>query len=91
MEHGVIHTSQYSGRRGGSPQAVYEIAREDPIGAYAMNYITHDCTLIVAYYEIKVDIVPGRPDAAGRDRNTSAARTRPGVCCAGRWRITTTI
>ena len=38
------------------PQAVYEIAREDPIGAYAIDYITHDCTLIVAYYEIKVDI-----------------------------------
>ena len=57
VEHGVIHTSQYEvDIEADLPQAVYEIAREDPIGAYAIDYITHDCTLIVAYYEIKVDI-----------------------------------
>lgn len=57
VEHGVIHTSQYEADiEADLPQAVYEIAREDPIGAYAIDYITHDCTLIVAYYEIKVDI-----------------------------------
>ncbi len=37
-----------------------EIAREDPIGAYAIDYITHDCTLIVAYYEIRIDITLAR-------------------------------
>ena len=57
VEHGVIHTSQYEADiEADLPQAVYEIAREDPIGAYAIDYITHDCTLIVAYYEIRIDI-----------------------------------
>ena len=57
VEHGVIHTSQYSGDvEEDLPAAVYEFSREDPIGAYAIDYITHDCTLIVAYYEIKIDI-----------------------------------
>ena len=57
VEHGVIHTSQYSGDvEEDLPAAVYEFSREDPIGAYAIDYITHDCTLIVAYYEIRIDI-----------------------------------
>ena len=57
VEHGVIHTNQYSGDvEADLPAAAYEIAREDPVGAYAIDYITHDCTLIVAYYEIRVDI-----------------------------------
>ena len=57
VEHGVIHTNQYAGDvEEDLPAAVYEIAREDPIGAYAIDYITHDCTLIVAYYEIRIDI-----------------------------------
>lgn len=57
VEHGVIHTNQYTGDvEADLPKAVYEIAREDPLGAYAIDYITHDCTLIVAYYEIKIDI-----------------------------------
>ena len=57
VEHGVIHTNQYAGDvEEDLPKAVYEIAREDPIGAYAIDYITHDCTLIVAYYEIRIDI-----------------------------------
>lgn len=57
VEHGVIHTNQYTGDvEEDLPKAVYEIAREDPLGAYAIDYITHDCTLIVAYYEIKIDI-----------------------------------
>ena len=57
VEHGVIHTNQYSGDvEEDLPDAVYEIAREDPIGAYAIDYITHDCTLIVNYYEIRMRI-----------------------------------
>ena len=57
VEHGVIHTNQYSGDvEADLPAAVYEFSREDPIGAYAIDFITHDCTLIVAYYEIKIDI-----------------------------------
>lgn len=57
VEHGVIpYEPIFRRRRGGSPAAVYEFSREDPIGAYAIDYITHDCTLIVAYYEIRIDI-----------------------------------
>ena len=57
VEHGVLHTNQYAGDiETDLPQAAYEIARVDPIGAYAIDYITHDCTLIVTYYEIRVDI-----------------------------------
>ena len=57
VEHGVLHASQYDGDiETDLPQAAYEIARVDPIGAYAIDYITHDCTLIVTYYEICVDI-----------------------------------
>lgn len=36
--------------------AAYSVAREDPAGAYAVDYMTHECTLIVSYYEIHVDI-----------------------------------
>ena len=57
VEHGVLHASQYDGDiEADLPQAAYEIARVDPIGSYAIDYITHDCTLIVTYYEIRVDI-----------------------------------
>lgn len=57
VEHGVLHTSQYTGDvEEDLPEAVYEIAREDPLGVYAIDYITHDCTLIVSYYEIRIDI-----------------------------------
>ena len=56
-EHGVIHTNQYAGDvETDLPKAVHAIAREDPLGSYAIDYITHDATLIVAYYEIQIDI-----------------------------------
>ena len=37
-------------------QAAYEVAREDPLGAYAVDYMTHDCVQIVSYYEVHVAI-----------------------------------
>lgn len=37
-------------------QAAYEVAKAEPLGAYAVDYMTHDCTLIVNYYEIRVRI-----------------------------------
>ena len=89
VEHGVIHTNQYSGDvEEDLPDAVYEIAREDPIGAYAIDYITHDCTLIVAYYEIKIDITFSR---RWTKSNMWAAKRRQTVCCAAHWKITTII
>lgn len=36
--------------------AVYEIWRVDPLGAYAVDYMTYDCSKIVNYYEIHIHI-----------------------------------
>ncbi len=36
--------------------AAYEVAKLEPLGAYAVDYMTHDCTLIVSYYEIGIHI-----------------------------------
>lgn len=57
VEHGVIRARQYTGAlEEDLAAAAYSVAREDPAGAYAVDYMTHECTLIVSYYEIHVDI-----------------------------------
>ena len=57
VEHGVIRARQYAGAlEEDLAAAAYSVAREDPAGAYAVDYMTHECTLIVSYYEIHVDI-----------------------------------
>ena len=58
VEHGVIRVQQYAGEslEEDLAAAAYSVAREDPAGAYAVDYMTHECTLIVSYYEIHVDI-----------------------------------
>lgn len=38
------------------PKAVYYVAKQSAIGTYAVDYITYDCTQVVSYYEISVDI-----------------------------------
>ena len=49
-EHGVIRVYSYPGNvEEDVPKAAYEIAREDPIGAYAIDYLTHDCSMFVSY------------------------------------------
>lgn len=54
---GVIHVKSYPGDvEEGLTAAAYQAAREDPKGAYAVDFITHSCSLIVSYYEIQVDI-----------------------------------
>lgn len=35
-------------------QAAYEVTKLHPVGAYAVDYMTHDCTFIVNYYEINL-------------------------------------
>ena len=37
-------------------EAVYGITRQDPLGAYAVDYMTFTCDRIVSYYEIDVQI-----------------------------------
>ncbi len=36
--------------------AAYEVSKLDPLGAYAVDYMTHSCTRIVSYYEIRIFI-----------------------------------
>lgn len=57
VEHGVIRVREYSGDvEADLAAAAYQIAREDPLGLYAVDYMTHDCSLIVSFYEIHIDI-----------------------------------
>lgn len=57
VEHGVIRVREYDGDvEQGLAEAAYQVAREDPLGLYAVDYMTHDCSLIVSFYEIHIDI-----------------------------------
>lgn len=52
---GTIRVTNYEGDLEQElAEAVYEVVRQDPLGAYAVDYMTHDCTLIVNYYEIQI-------------------------------------
>jgi len=54
---GVIHASSYDGVvEDDLAEAAYEISKLDPLGAYAVDYLTHSCTQIVSYYEISINI-----------------------------------
>ncbi|MDD3165103.1 MAG: hypothetical protein PHS97_04520 [Oscillospiraceae bacterium] len=57
-EFGIIRVYTYSGDdvEAGLESATYEVCKSDPLGAYAVEYLSHDCTLIVSYYEIHVYI-----------------------------------
>ena len=57
VEDGVIRVYDYSGDvEEDLEQATYEVAKSDPLGAYAVDYITQDSALIVSYYEIRIHI-----------------------------------
>ena len=57
ISHGVIRTTNYTGDvEADLSRAAYSVAREDPVGAYTIDFLTHDCSLIVSYYEITIDI-----------------------------------
>ena len=54
---GTIRVTNYDGNvEEDLSLAAYEVAKLDPLGAYAVDYMTHDCTLIVNYYEIRIRI-----------------------------------
>lgn len=60
---GVIRAEGYSGELTDDlDNAVYEIWRVDPLGAYAVDYMTYDCSKIVSYYEIHVHITYRRTE-----------------------------
>lgn len=57
VEHGVIRTRDYTGEvEKDLAAAAYEVSKLDPLGAYAVDYMTHSCAQIVSYYEIHIDI-----------------------------------
>lgn len=54
---GVIHVTNYDGVvEDDLRSAAYEVSKLDPLGAYAVDYMTHTCTRIVSYYEVRVSI-----------------------------------
>ncbi len=54
---GVIRVTEYDGNvEADLTQAVYEVAKVDPLGSYAIDYISHSCTQIVSYYDIRIDL-----------------------------------
>jgi hypothetical protein len=56
-EHGVLTLYNYTQDvETDLTRACLEVVQEDPLGAYAVDYIKHDYTLIVSYYEANIDI-----------------------------------
>ena len=56
-EQGTIRAVDYSGNvEEDLIKAVYEASRMDPVGAFSVDYMNHNCVKIVNYYEITVDI-----------------------------------
>lgn len=54
---GVIRVTTYDGAlEDDLAQAAYEVSKLDPLGAYAVDYMTHSCAQIVSYYEIRINI-----------------------------------
>lgn len=56
-EHGVLGLYNYTQDvETDLTRACLEVVQEDPLGAYAVDYIKHDYSLIVSYYEVNVYI-----------------------------------
>lgn len=52
---GVIRAESYSGDLAEDlSEAVYEVSRGEPLGLYAVDYMTYDYSKIVSYYEINI-------------------------------------
>ncbi len=64
VEHGVIRVYSYDGDvEQDLADAARAVWRDDPLGAYAVDYLTYSCSLIVSYYELRVDITYRRTPA----------------------------
>ena len=54
---GIIHAVNYEGNvEEDLKKAAYEVSTLNPLGAYAVEYMTHSCNLLVTYYEIRISI-----------------------------------
>ena len=57
VTHGVIRSYRYDGDvTEDITDAAYAIWKNDPLGAYLVEYMTTDCNLLLSYYEIHVEI-----------------------------------
>ncbi len=57
QEEGVIQLYDYDGEvEGDLTAACLEVATEDPLGAYAVDYIKHESSRVVSYYQAKLSI-----------------------------------
>ena len=87
IEHGVIRVQSYNGGdvEEDLSTAAYQIAREDPYGAYMVDYMTHSCSLIVSYYEIGIDITFRQGDGPVRKPSRALHRLQSaaGLRCGG--------
>ena len=55
QEEGVIRIHSYDGDvETDVAEAAYEVSKQDPLGAYAVDYMTHECVRVVSYYEINI-------------------------------------
>ncbi len=68
LDHGVIHLSNYTPRKGSDVErdlagACAEVAQRDPLGAYAVDFIKHEKSYIVSYYEANIYITYRRTPA----------------------------
>lgn len=55
VEEGVIRVSDYSGDLEEELQeAIDEVSNQDPLGAYAVEEMHGECSLIVSYYEVRI-------------------------------------
>ena len=52
---GMIRVNSYDGDvEADLAEAAYEVSRVEPLGVYAVDYMTHECTRIVSYYDIHI-------------------------------------
>lgn len=59
-EQGIISLYNYSSAQDVEDtltRACLEVVQNDPLGAYAVDYIKHDYSLIVSYYEVNITLV----------------------------------
>lgn len=57
IEHGVIRLFNYNGNvEEDLARACLEVKRNTPLGAYGVDYMTHEVSRIVSYYEVNVYI-----------------------------------
>lgn len=64
-ESGVVRLYQYASRTGTAAsdvdQACLEVTQEDPLGAYAVDYIKYDVQPTTAYYQVEVKLAYNIP------------------------------